>query len=119
MLAAKQGNLQAMENLATVQDRLDYGEAAQSWRTLASQTQQQRAANKQRLFSSIAYALGCAAGGGLLSAGQWRSPAKIGTAAPAYHSAKIGTAAPVYHSAPGAGMPVVALVEGYLRKPKG
>lgn len=62
---------------------------------------------------------GLRSGGGLLSAGQWRSPAKIGTAAPAYHSAKIGTAAPVYHSAPGAGMPVVALVEGYLRKPKG
>ena len=79
ILAAQQGLVTAMDNLARVQRRLGYIEAAESWVKMASDTRlqqaqqaalqqaQQAAVNQQQAqqgMASLGYALGCALAGG-------------------------------------------------------
>ncbi|MBK6298155.1 MAG: sel1 repeat family protein [Sphingomonadales bacterium] len=62
ILSARQGFVQAMHNLANVQTRLGYREAANSWLAMANSVQQQQ----NQAASALGYALGCAIAGGCL-----------------------------------------------------
>ena len=64
VLAAKQGELIAMHNLARVQRRLGYLQAAESWERQAASAENQKAQSRAVLAGAVGYAIGCAVGGG-------------------------------------------------------
>lgn len=66
--SANQGFTLAMRNLARVQERLGYVDAAASWLRLADQTERNHRAQTDAAVSSFGWALGCALAGGCPSA---------------------------------------------------
>lgn len=64
LLASRQGEVEAMRNLARVQARLGNIEASNSWLAQARTSEQQAGVQQQQALGALGYAVGCAVAGG-------------------------------------------------------
>lgn len=69
--SANQGFTLGMRNLARVQERLGYHDAAALWLSLSDRTEQNHRAQMEAAASSLGFALGCALAGGCLATGYY------------------------------------------------
>jgi hypothetical protein len=77
LASAKQGLVVGMRNLARVQQRLGYQDAANTWLQMASATELQQAQRQYQMqqgLNSLGYALGCAMAGGCAAPGVTMAP---------------------------------------------